>query len=103
MKGLGIKEEQIESFLECQVCGRNGCQFRDCFDLVASSIFCKTISDSSQGKTTSQIPFSSSILMLNHSTSKDLFASRSTTENYDKVQLQSTNDGVQKAGNYIPF
>lgn len=93
-KGYAINEEQRETFLECQMCERNACQFRSCFDLLASSIFCKDISDRFQGETTST-------LMSNHSTSDVMFALRSTTGNHDQHQLPTTNDRLQKSGNYI--
>lgn len=94
IKGWTISEEQRETFLECQMCERNACQFRSCSNLSASSIFCKNISDRFQGKTTST-------LMSNHSTSDVMFASRSTTGNYDQHQLPTTNDRLQNSGNYI--
>lgn len=78
-KGWEVNEEQRETFLECQMCERNACHFRDCLDLSASYIFCKNISDRFQGKTTST-------LMSNHSTTDVSLASRSTT---------------LKSGNYI--
>lgn len=95
-KGREINEEQRETFLECQVCERNTCRFRSCFDLLASPIFCKDISDRFQGETTST-------LMSNHSTSDVMFALRSTTGNHDQHQLPTTNDRLQKSGNYIPL
>lgn len=40
--------------------------------------------------------------MSNQTTSDVMFAmSRSTTGNYDQHQLPSTNESVQKSGNYI--
>lgn len=79
IKGWKINEEQRETFLECQMCERNACHFRDCLNLSASYIFCKNVSDRFQGKTTST-------LMSNHSTTDVSLASRSTT---------------LKSGNYI--
>lgn len=93
-KGWEINEEQRETFLDCQMCERNVCQFRSCFDFIASSIFCKDISDRFQGETTST-------LMSNHSTSDVMFALRSTTGNHDQHQLPTTNDRLQTSGNYI--
>lgn len=78
------------------MCERNACQFRSCSDLSASSIFCKNISDTFKSKTTT------TILMSNQTTSDVMFAmSRSTTGNYDQHQLPSTNESVQKSGNYV--
>lgn len=94
IKGWEMKEELRETFLECQMCERNVCQFRRCSDLLASSIFCKNTSARFQGKTTST-------LMSNYSTSDVIFASTSTTGNDDQEILPSTNDRFQKSGNYI--
>lgn len=96
IEGWEVSEEQTEAFLECQMCEMNKCQFRSCFDLLASPIFCKDISDRFQGETTST-------LMSNHSTSDVMFALRSTTGNHDQHQLPTTNDRLQKSGNYIPL
>lgn len=73
IKGWEMKEELRETFLECQMCERNVCQFRRCSDLLASSIFCKNTSARFQGKTTST-------LMSNYLTSDVILASRSTTK-----------------------
>lgn len=79
------------------MCEKNVCQFRNCSDLSASSIFCKNISDTFKSKTTT-----TTILMSNQTTSDVMFAmSRSTTGNYDQHQLPSTNESVQKSGNYV--
>lgn len=95
-KGWEINKEQKETIVECQMCERNACQFRSCLDLLASPVFCKDISDRFQGETTSTS-------MSNHSTSDVMFALRSTTGNHDQHQLPTTNDRLQKSGNYIPL
>lgn len=64
-----MEYKQRESFLQCQVCGKNDCKFRRCSDIIDSSIFCKNISDESKDETTSKETFSASTLMSIHSTS----------------------------------
>lgn len=94
IKGWEMKEELRETFLECQMCERNVCQFRKCSDLLASSIFCINTSARFKGK-------KASTLMSNHSTSDVIFASTSTTGNDDQDISPSINDRFQKSGNYI--
>lgn len=84
--GLEIKEEQRETFVECQMCAENNCSFRRCTDLLASSIYCESISDTSTS-------------ILNHSTSKELlFGSSSTSANLDEDKITSSNDTLQISG-----
>lgn len=104
IKGWEINEEQMGTFLECEVCERNDCQFMHCSDSLFGSIFCKSISNTSQDQitehfTTSQESFSASTLLSNHSTSDEFFVSTSTAGNYDTGQSQSTNDTQQMSSN----
>lgn len=89
-------EEQSGTFLKCLMCENNDCQFRRCSDTLRGSIFCKSISDTSQRQiteifTTSQESVSASTFLSNHSTSEKLFASTSTTGSYDRDQSSLTN------------
>lgn len=102
-KGWEVKEEQRETFLECQMCTNKDCLFRRCSDLLNGSIYCQSIWDTSQGQitkhlTTSQGVFSASTFISNSSASQKLFVSTSTTGNNDK-DLSVTNE----SGNYILF
>lgn len=106
IKGWGIMEEHIITFIECQMCRNSGCRFRRCSDSFRGSIFCKSISDTSQSQitehlTTSQESFSASTLLSSHSISDELFVSTSTTGNYDTDQSPSTNDTQQLSSNLI--
>lgn len=85
------------------MCERNDCQFKRCYDLSASSIFCKNISDEFQGQTTSRETVTASTFMSHHSTSDEILALTSTAGSYDTDQLPSTNDTQQMSSNFILF
>lgn len=95
-------QEQKGTFLECQMCTNNECQFRRCSDPLRGSIFCRSLSQSQRPEifTTSQESFSSSTCMLNHLTS-ELFAANSTTGSCDKDQLPSTSNTLQMSSNFV--
>lgn len=99
--GWGIEYEQRESFLQCQMCAKNYCQFRHCSDTSANSIFCKNISDESKGPTTSKETFSASPGMSNHSTSDEIIALTFTAGYYDTDQLPPKNDTQQMSSNIV--
>lgn len=104
IKGWGIMEEHIITFIECQMCRNSDCRFRRCSDSFRGSIFCKSISSQSQiteHLTTSQESFSASTLLSSHSISEELFVSTSTTGNYDTDQSPSANDTQQLSSNLI--
>lgn len=44
---MEIKEEQMGTILECQMCENNDCHFTQCSDSLSGSIFCKSISNTS--------------------------------------------------------
>lgn len=99
-------EEHIITFIECQMCRNSGCRFRRCSDSFRGSIFCKSISDTSQSQiteylTTSHGSFSASTLLSNHPTSEEPVVSTSTTKNYHTDQLASTNVTQQMPSNLI--
>lgn len=94
------------TFLECQMCERNNCEFIPCSNLLSGSIFCKSISVTSQSQITEHLTtlhgsFSASTLLSNHPTSEELVVSTSTTKNYHTDQLASTNDTQQMPSNLI--
>lgn len=42
LKGCGIYEEEHDTFLKCQMCTNNECNFKNCLDSSFGSIFCKS-------------------------------------------------------------
>lgn len=106
-KGWAIKEDQRGTFLDCQMCTETDCWFRPCSDFLNSSIYCKSITDTSHSQITesiktSQGEFSASTFMSNHFTSREVVVSNSTTEYYDSDQSPSTNDTQQMSSNFVP-
>lgn len=93
-----VNEEQIE---ECQMCVMNKCQFRKCYELSASSIFCNNNSDGFQDITTSKEPISASTFMSIHSTSEDVFVSTTTARYYDTDQSPLTNYTERMSSNFV--
>lgn len=86
------------------MCRKNDCCFISCHYLLNSSIFCRNISDTSQrqviaNSTMSKECLTGSTLTSIISTSDQLFASTSTTRNYDTNQLPSSNDTQQMSSN----
>lgn len=71
------------------MCVNQDCQFRRCSDSLSGSIFCKSISNTLQSQITE------------NGTTPHLFASSSTTGNYDKDSLALTNNTLQMSGNYM--
>lgn len=86
-KGWEIKEDKRETFLKCQMCTIQKCQFRGCSDSFHGSIFCKSIPDNSTVQITENL------------TTLQLFAPPSTTEKYDEDLLALTHDTLQISGN----
>lgn len=89
------------------MCTEMDCRFRPCSDLLNSSIYCKSITDTSHRQITesiktSQGEFSASTFMWNHLTSREVVVSNSTTGYYDSDQSQSTNDTQQMSSNVVP-
>lgn len=75
--------------------------------LLNSSIYCKSITDTSHSQITesiktSQGEFSASTFMSNHFTSREVVVSNSTTEYYDSDQSPSTNYTQQMSSNFVP-
>lgn len=97
--GNQIQEKEKGTFQDCQFCRKKVCSFKNCHDLLNSSIFCQT--QVTANIITSQESFSTSTLMLIHSTSEEPFASTSTTGNYDTNQSPSSNDTQQMSSNFI--
>lgn len=83
------------------MCEMNKCQFRNCYEFSASSIFCNNKSDEFQGITTSKEHVSASTFMSTHSTSEDVFVSTTTTRYYDTDQSPSTNYTERMSSNFI--
>lgn len=105
-KGWKIQTEEKDSFLECQFCLENDCYFKYCSESLDGSIFCKSMSDTSQSQistivTTSHESFSALTCMSNHSTTKQPLVSDSTTGHYVKDQPASSNDTLQMLCNFI--
>lgn len=80
-KGWAIKEDQRGTFLDCQMCTETDCRFRPCSDFLNSSIYCKSITDTSHSQITesiktSQGEFSASTFMSNHFTSREVVVSK---------------------------
>lgn len=92
IKGWEINEKQRDTFLECQLCTNNDCSFKSCYDLAASSIFCKTTSDTSQRQETGNVTRLHGNL--------NVLSNHLTTENCDEPQLPSVEDTQQKSSNY---
>lgn len=99
IKGNKIQEKEKGTFQECQYCEKKDCFFRDCRDLLNSSIFCQ--SQVTANIITSQESFSASTLTSIHSTSDELFALSSTTEYYDSNQSPSSNDTQEMSSNFV--
>lgn len=104
IKGYQIIDEDRGTFEDCQMCRKNDCCFESCHYLLNSSIFCQNISDTSQrhvtaNNTMSKECLTGSTLTSIISTSDKLFASTSTTRNYDTNQLPSSNDTQQMSSN----
>ncbi|XP_065944798.1 uncharacterized protein [Magallana gigas] len=96
-QGYQLKEKDTKTFQDCQMCRKNDCCFISCHYLLNSSTFCQNISDTSQHQVTANITMSNkclttSILTSTHLTSDELFASTSSTGNYDTNQSPSSND-----------
>lgn len=47
-QGWGIYEEEHDTFLKCQMCTNNECNFKNCLDSSFGSIFCKSKATTSQ-------------------------------------------------------
>lgn len=112
IEGWEVSEEQTEAFLECQMREMNKCQFRSCFDLLAShdsheflasSIFCNNNSDEFQVKTTSKEPVSASTFMSIHSTLQDVFVSTTSAIYSNTDQSPSTNSTQRMSSNFVPL
>lgn len=104
IKGYQIKDEDRGTFEDCQMCRKNDCCFISCHYLLNSSIFCQNVSDTSQrhvtaNNTMSKECLTGSTLTSIISTSDELFSSTSTTRNYDKNQLPSSNGTQQTSSN----
>lgn len=94
------------------MCEMNKCQFRSCFDLLAShdsheflasSIFCNNNSDEFQGITTSKEPVSASTFMSIHSTLQDVFVSTTSAIYSNTDQSPSTNSTQRMSSNFVPL
>lgn len=88
------------------MCTEKNCRFMACSDFLDSSIYCKSISDTSHCQitehlTTSQGGSSASTSMSNHLTSEEVFVSTSTTGYYDSHQSPSTDDKEQMSSNLV--
>lgn len=88
------------------MCRKKDCGFISCHYFLKSSIFCQNISDTSQHKVTANITMSNeylttSTLTSTHLTSDELFASTSSTGNYDTNQSPSSNDTQEMSSNFI--
>lgn len=81
----------------------NKCQFRNCHEFLASSIFCNNNSDEFQVKTTSKEPVSASTFMSVHSTLQDVFVSTTSAIYYDTDQSPSTNSTQRMSSNFVPL
>lgn len=86
------------------MCKKSNCFFQKCYYLLKGSIFCQSTSDTSQSQVTANITMSKNCLTGSTltsiiSTSDELFASTSTTRNYDTNQLPSSNDTQQMSSN----
>lgn len=103
IEGWKVNKEQTEAFLECQICEMNKCQFRNCHEFLASSIFCNNNSDEFQVKTTSKEPVSASTFMSVHSTLQDVFVSTTSAIYYDTDQSPSTNSTQRMSSNFVPL
>lgn len=104
IKGYQIIHEDRGTFEDCQMCRKNDCCFTSCHNLLNSSIFCQNVSDTSQRQVTANNTMSKECLTGSTSTSiistsDELFASTSTTRNYDTNQLPSSNDTQQMSSN----
>lgn len=64
IKGWEINEEQMGTFLECEVCERNDCQFKHCSDSLFGFIFCTSISNTSQDQITEHFTTSQESFLL---------------------------------------
>lgn len=104
--GYQLKEKDTKTFQDCQMCRKNDCCFISCHYLLNSSTFCQNISDTSQHQVTANITMSNkclttSILTSTHLTSDELFASTSSTGNYDTNQSPSSNDRQEISSNFV--
>lgn len=104
--GYQFKKKERKTFQDCQMCRKNDCCFISCHYLLNSSIFCQNISDTSQHQVTANITMSNeylttSTLMSTHCTSDELFASTSSTGNYDTNQSPSSNDTQKMSSNFV--
>lgn len=83
-KGRGIYEEEHDTFLKCQMCTNNECNFTNCLDSSFGSIFCKSKATTSQRQTTAILTTSDEKTTIN-----------------DKDRLASINGTLQTSSNYI--
>eukprot|EP00105_Crassostrea_gigas_P021935 XP_011441265.2 PREDICTED: uncharacterized protein LOC105338003 [Crassostrea gigas] len=76
-RGYQIKSNERGTFQDCQMCTKSHCFFTNCHYLLNSSIFCQSISNTSQSQVTANITMSKECL---------------TTGNYDTNKSPSSDD-----------
>lgn len=86
IKGYQIKSNERGTFQDCQMCTKSHCFFTDCHYLLNSSIFCQSISNTSQSQVTANITMSKECL---------------TTGNYDTNKSPSSDDIQQMSSNFV--
>lgn len=86
IKGYQIKSYERGTFQDCQMCTKSHCSFKNCHYILNSSIFCQSISDTSQSQVPANITMSKECL---------------TTGNYDTNKSPSSDDIQQMSSNFV--